>query len=165
MGDYAWYWIATADGLFGDLMTTNGVDWVDEGARRGSPTPVSASPQDGDRLISELAFQSLGRFTFPRCTGRILRYCSYGTCVIQCLSGQTLCGTDCVTLSSSKGNCGFCGAACPGNLSCVNSQCMCSSPFTNCGGTCTYLPTDRLNCGSCGTRCVAPTTCVAGKCQ
>ncbi|HXN31938.1 MAG TPA: hypothetical protein VN894_08755, partial [Polyangiaceae bacterium] len=106
-----------------------------------------------------------------RCPGTA-PLCSDGTCVIQCLSNQSQCpgagrggGNTCVDLSSSKGNCGFCGATCGGNLNCVNSQCTCGAPFTDCAGTCTDTTSSNTDCGTCGTVCVAPSTCQNGACR
>jgi hypothetical protein len=92
-------------------------------------------------------------------------HCSQGTCVIQCLSNESLCGANCVDLSTAKTDCGLCGVTCGGNLTCSGGNCVCGAPFTDCNGTCVDLTTSNTNCGVCGTTCVAPSTCQGGKCQ
>ena len=66
--------------------------------------------------------------------------------------GLTTCGSTCVNLTTSTGNCGSCGHICSG----LTATC--------CGGTCTSLKTDSANCGTCGHKCGAFSTCSAGSC-
>ncbi len=98
-----------------------------------------------------------------RCPGAT-PLCSSGTCVIQCVN-QSQCGNACVDLTSDKTNCGYCGAVCGNNLTCVQSQCTCAPPFVDCAGTCVDTTTSNADCGSCGTVCVAPSTCQGGACK
>lgn len=50
--------------------------------------------------------------------------CTAGTCPPPaCTAGQTLCGSDCVTLSNDPGNCGGCGATCERGLFCRQGTC------------------------------------------
>lgn len=74
-------------------------------------------------------------------------------------------GGACVDLEISKGNCGFCGATCGGNLTCESGACGCAAPYTNCSGTCTNLASDVDNCGTCGTVCASSSTCQNGSCM
>jgi len=104
--------------------------------------------------------------------------CQQGGCVISCTTPNTQCssagglpgagaggGAACVDRQTSKGNCGFCGEFCTGNLTCVNAQCVCAPPYIDCSGTCTNLSSDDNNCGACGTACTSPSRCQSGVCK
>ena len=96
--------------------------------------------------------------------------CNSGTCGISCdsASGYSLCGTECVKLSSDANNCGSCGNECdlkghvaPGGASCQSGQCnvnSCESPYADCNGIgsdgCEVdLTSDVKNCGACNNQC------------
>lgn len=84
----------------------------------------------------------------------------------------------CEVRLGTKSNCGGCGEACPGDLSCVNFQCTCTGGLVPSGDTCVCpagtvscptpwggtecvdLATSDSHCGVCGNRCT--TTPVSG---
>lgn len=94
-----------------------------------------------------------------------------------CGSGLTLCGTACVSLSTSKDHCGACDSACPsggaldfhGTGKCEAGQCKltCSGGFANCNGNladgCEASLSDSNHCGTCGRAC--DSGCNNGTCQ
>ncbi|AKF08206.1 Tryptophan synthase alpha chain [Sandaracinus amylolyticus] len=85
---------------------------------------------------------------------------------LECADGTTRCGTECVSTSESRRNCGACGNACAAGEACVDGECgvLCPSSQTECGGTCADLATDRSNCGECGNACGAGQVCADGEC-
>jgi hypothetical protein len=75
------------------------------------------------------------------------------------------CGGVCVDARWDRANCGACGAACPGTLSCVDGVCGCPLGRTRCGDACVDVTTDRANCGGCGASCgVGGPPCFGGVC-
>lgn len=96
-------------------------------------------------------------------------------CVNGCQpQAPTLCGTQCVNLTTSVGNCGQCGNACPsvdnGQVSCTQSNChfTCNAGFHACGSACASNM-DPATCGSRCTPCPTPANSIAtcsqgGKC-
>ncbi|MBN1772210.1 MAG: hypothetical protein JXB32_13160 [Deltaproteobacteria bacterium] len=87
-----------------------------------------------------------------------------------CLPGRTLCGTECVDLTSDPENCGRCGLACAADLVCNEGGCAstCSGTLTRCGGSCVDLATNPDHCGACDYGCPgaanADGTCSRGVC-
>lgn len=81
-----------------------------------------------------------------------------------CPVGQTLCGADCVDLTSSGSNCGSCGHVCAGVCSASRCVQMCPPGTTNCSGSCVDLQSSASSCGACGQACPAGKSCVAGAC-
>jgi len=89
-----------------------------------------------------------------------------------CTGRETLCGTTCADLLTSKNNCGVCGRSCGGQDICVNGRCgpACVTGKTLCGNDCVDLETNMTNCGSCGTECetflpnALGSECTGGKC-
>lgn len=79
---------------------------------------------------------------------------------------ETLCGDDCVDVTSDRRHCGACFDRCGSNESCVNGRCVggqvCQPPSANCGGTCVDLSSDPYNCGICHNECFGP--CTNGSC-
>lgn len=71
-------------------------------------------------------------------------------CVVM---GLSKCGSSCVNLSTSNGNCGSCGHICSG----IKPTC--------CDGTCTNLKSDKFNCGTCGHKCGTFAICEMGSCK
>ena len=67
----------------------------------------------------------------------------------KCEAGLVLCGTRCVSLTSTR-HCGGCGVRCR-----ADEQC--------CNGTCVRLGTDA-NCARCGNTCALADTCWSGAC-
>ncbi|MFO0653229.1 MAG: hypothetical protein U0326_43820, partial [Polyangiales bacterium] len=111
--------------------------------------------------------------------------CQNGACVPDCTAGETLCMTAatgdagaslrCVSLQTSRENCGACGTACGRDQVCTGGVCtfMCTGTTTECMGAadmdagtsgryCAELQTDRLNCGACGNTCQEGYTCQDG---
>jgi hypothetical protein len=88
-------------------------------------------------------------------------------CASGCMAGTTLCSGSCADLTSSNSNCGACGNACTGGMTCQASGCACA-PLTNCGGTCFETDDDPIHCGASCTVCPVPTngtaTCAQGTC-
>jgi len=96
---------------------------------------------------------------------------------ITCPEGQTLCGTECVDLTTSS-DCGACGNQCVaanGIADCVGGHCAiatCDNGFADCDGDpangCeANVGSDPANCGFCGHECtVANGTagCALGQC-
>ena len=83
--------------------------------------------------------------------------------VCACPAGQTVCGGQCVSLTTNQ-NCGSCGNACSGGKTCQSGVCACPQGQTECGGVCRDLTTDVLNCGLCGNACAQGASCVGGRC-
>lgn len=83
----------------------------------------------------------------------------------ECLAPRLACATGCVDPLTDAGNCGACGAACPGGTSCVNGACACPAGLSSCNGVCTDLTTSAANCGGCGMACQGTQTCAGGSCQ
>jgi hypothetical protein len=107
------------------------------------------------------------------------QFCATGTCIANCLTGQTACGGGCVTLTTDTQNCGTCGNICPtpanGISTCAMGMCgiRCNPGFADCNhmaadGCETNILTSVGNCGSCGTVCTgggsSTPMCVAGSC-
>ena len=77
----------------------------------------------------------------------------------------TVCGCGCVDLTSDRGNCGRCDAACGAGEICTAGQCVAACHGTTlCGGACVSLRTDSSNCGRCGVVCAADAPCNGGAC-
>jgi hypothetical protein len=95
-------------------------------------------------------------------------------CSTGCGPGDpTLCGGQCVSLTTSLDDCGACGRACPvvtnGQASCVNGNCgfVCHADFHPCGDVCA----SDVSASTCGTSCApcpaeanAIATCDGAKC-
>jgi hypothetical protein len=101
-----------------------------------------------------------------------------GVCTVVADAGMTcpppgvLCGSDCVDLSSSAGNCGACGRACDAGQSCGAGACFtpCTPSTEVCDGVdndCNGAVDDNLGSSSCGTGICARTVlnCVGGHTQ
>jgi hypothetical protein len=89
-------------------------------------------------------------------------------------------GGGCTDVRVDNKNCGRCGTACAGGLTCVSGACLalvCTTSTQNascaddggtsgncCSGACVHKGTDPLNCGQCGRFCVGSETCVGGSC-
>jgi hypothetical protein len=77
----------------------------------------------------------------------------------------TMCGGQCVDLTSSLQNCGGCNKRCLASQICQAGACACTDNQTLCGAAgCVDMMTDHANCGSCGNTCAAGTACQGGKC-
>ena len=83
----------------------------------------------------------------------------------QCPTGQTLCGSTCVDLTSDANHCGSCGNTCPPGKVCIGGVCSCPAGFVNCGGVCVDLNTDVNHCGACGNACPTGKVCIGGICS
>ena len=83
-----------------------------------------------------------------------------------CDLGFVACGADCVNLTSSTGNCGACGNACPAGQVCRTGVCgtACASGNTLCGTECVTLGDDNSHCGACNNACAAGESCQSGVC-
>ena len=95
-----------------------------------------------------------------------------------CPEGLTLCGDDCVNITTDPVHCGSCGISCAGELNnnidvCVYGSCerSCKQGWGDCNGDLTdgcesNLLSDQRNCGACGNACdaLAGQPCVAGQC-
>jgi hypothetical protein len=79
-------------------------------------------------------------------------------------SDQSLCGTQCVTLSSDENNCGACGRACLSEQRCQQGRCLCPGTQNECDGVCVDRASDSKNCGSCGHVCEDAELCQGGQC-
>ncbi len=92
-----------------------------------------------------------------------------------CPPGQTLCGADCLDLTSDLENCGGCATPCrvganAGAL-CRAGQCRltCRPGFADCDGVvangCETALDSATNCGTCGRACPTGSACVRGACS
>lgn len=92
--------------------------------------------------------------------GAAAPYCTPSGSSFTCVSGcsgtaPTLCGNQCVDLTSALDNCGTCGTACPsvadGQATCANGACgfVCQSDFHDCGTACASDSSPN----TCGTSC------------
>lgn len=80
----------------------------------------------------------------PSCEGDCgCRACAGGGGTPTCGSGQALCGTACVALSSDPANCGVCGHQCASGFTCLAGNCQqtlpqqCGRPVCDPLGRCT----------------------------
>jgi hypothetical protein len=75
----------------------------------------------------------------------------------------TVCGADCVDLTTSSAHCGKCETACGNGQTCQASACACPSGQAFCDSKCVMA--DRLHCGASCTAClddeICGTSCVA----
>ncbi len=102
--------------------------------------------------------------------------CVAGRCIVTACTlaseGYTDCDGDaangCETNLNTRANCGACGRACSGDLSCTTGRvCTCSNLATNmCGDRC-VRPSDPSHCGRCGNACTDAQFCdgLAGVCR
>src|SRR5450432_2750589 len=76
-----------------------------------------------------------------------------------CRNGETVCGGQCVVVSTDPSNCGGCDATCTapehGVPGCASSRCNfgCDDGYVPCGTLCVKLSDDVDNCGACGSAC------------
>lgn len=96
-----------------------------------------------------------------------------------CAPPRSVCGGQCVDLTTSDSHCGACGRACPVAQQCRSGACApcgalgqstcsaggCLSGFTACDGTCRDTQTDAAHCGACGRPCAMGMRCLSGLCQ
>lgn len=107
----------------------------------------------------------------PSPSGATVR-CVSGTCsVVACGVAHADCdgnaANGCETDITTRTNCGTCGNACTGDLSCVGGACDCYNLATmRCGDRCAR-PGDPTNCGRCGNACTDHEFCdgLAGICR
>jgi len=82
---------------------------------------------------------------------------------------DTLCGEECVDLSSDARHCGSCFDACAGAERCSGGRCVemrCDPPTVWCAGNgCADLRVSNENCGTCGNVCAPGTSCSGGRCM
>src|SRR5206468_11215 len=108
--------------------------------------------------------------------------CNAGSCVQNCPSGDSVCGSSsssplCANLQNDPLNCGSCGHICPNPAACVNGSCAaCPAQFPDVCPTlgilspgdrptsCDNLSISNINCGRCGNQCVLGTSCQNGTC-
>ncbi|WP_225408408.1 MXAN_6577-like cysteine-rich protein [Stigmatella hybrida] len=83
----------------------------------------------------------------------------------ECGEGLSLCGSECVDLTSEPNHCGACGVTCGRAGVCTASACECGPGATRCGGQCVLTASDAAHCGGCGVACAAGQVCEAGQCQ
>jgi hypothetical protein len=109
-----------------------------------------------------------------RCAGGVCVPEEGGECQVECgicPAGQTNCGGQCVDTCCDNTNCGRCGNACTGGLTCFEGVCDCPSGLccaegeTLCGGSCVATCCDNNNCGACGHVCKKGRTCSGGTCS
>ena len=90
-------------------------------------------------------------------------------CSNGCPAGTVGCSGSCSDPMSDNNNCGGCGKACTGGMTCQSGTCACPAPLTNCGGTCFETDGDPTHCGASCTVCPVPgnggtATCSQGAC-
>lgn len=78
-----------------------------------------------------------------------------------CGPGLENCGGTCVSLLSSRENCGACGAACGRLETCSGGARECRINIAACDGLCTDFARDPDHCGSCDNACAADQLCDA----
>jgi len=85
----------------------------------------------------------------------------------ECASPRTVCGSQCVDLSSDTRHCGECNERCDDGAFCSMGACQtsCASPRTACGDACVDLATSADHCGDCGNACAADEACAMGVCS
>jgi hypothetical protein len=80
--------------------------------------------------------------------------CADGACGTACgTSSPNSCDGSCVNEQSDLHNCGGCGVACTGGMTCQAAQCACPQGLVSCSGTCVNEQTDSHNCAACGHDC------------
>ncbi|ADO75149.1 MXAN_6577-like cysteine-rich protein [Stigmatella aurantiaca] len=84
---------------------------------------------------------------------------------VECGDGLSLCGSECVDLTSEASHCGACGVTCGSAGVCAASACQCGPGATPCGGQCVLTASDAEHCGGCGVACAEGQVCEAGQCQ
>jgi len=106
--------------------------------------------------------------TGEKCYSGACSACPSGQIVCNgaCTGGSNLCNGKCPNYGSDSKNCGSCGHACSGGMTCSQGLCNnCLAPKVLCNGTCTSLLADANNCGTCGRVCLNGLKCFQGKCQ
>ncbi len=91
--------------------------------------------------------------------------CDGGTCVVAGSCGnRTDCGGSCVDVLTDAANCGACGEACPGGVSCHDGACCPSETPSVCADACVDTASSAAHCGRCGHACAEGEACVDGTC-
>jgi len=89
---------------------------------------------------------------------------------VECPAPRVRCGAACVDVRTDLANCGGCGLACTGGMTCQGAQCVstgptCNAPRTRCGDACVDTTSSTDHCGACNRACTPGQRCAAGSCQ
>jgi uncharacterized protein YjdB len=92
--------------------------------------------------------------TLSQSAASLLFVAGEGCGPVECVNGGMPCAPGCIDAQTDNANCGACGHACTGNLTCSSGVC-CAPGQAVCNGACVDLQSDPKNCGACGTACTS----------
>lgn len=100
--------------------------------------------------------------TTPSCVAADDPLCVCGD--TSCLAGQGCCDDVCISIATSRENCGACGVTCADGETCKGGTCVCENGLADCDGDAangceTELASDTDHCGACAASCTAGDVC------
>lgn len=87
-------------------------------------------------------------------------------CLLNCPTGQKLCGNSCINPENNPNHCGDCNKPCSQGYFCDKGACKikCPNDFVDCGGECVDLQANKDHCGLCNAPCRSDQVCMKGNC-